>query len=275
MRRKMRGKTTSIISGIVLVALVAGVLALAVSLLGKDTKSIGAGKFDVGAINAEGVYVKNDQSIYTKDLIECQGLSIEPDFEATGTYQVFYYGEDKNFIGSTEVMNAEDGVYSKFSTFGAAKYCRIMITPDPVTEDGEEDEDFKIRFYQVAGYANDYTISVNKKQNFKLVNIWENGEIVFDKIGSYDKTTLKFTETDGTSNYNKVDVTGANRLKLVFVDGVSFDYSYVIFDADGNKVIAGEFPTGYEEVYVDVPANASFIVVNFGDAQDIELYVVG
>ena len=76
-------KSRSIISGILLVASIVGILALAGSFFGKDTKTISPTVFSVGGINEQGKHVDTKTSIYTKEMFECQGLSIEPDFEAT------------------------------------------------------------------------------------------------------------------------------------------------------------------------------------------------
>ncbi len=151
-----------VLAGFVVIGCAGGV----VSLVNKPTNKIGASQFSVGAINEQGIYVKSEKSLYTKDLIECHGLTITPDFEALGTYKVFYYGEDKNFLGSTDALKAYDGVYKR-TGFDMAKYCRIMITPQaPVNEYGQEDAEFKIRFYEVSKYVGDYTITVDKKQIF-------------------------------------------------------------------------------------------------------------
>jgi hypothetical protein len=161
-RRKSKWK--SILCGILVVATLIGACAGIAALGKKETKTIGAGAFKVGGVNENGIYEKSTVSIYTEDMFECQGLVIEPEFEASGTYRVFYYDSNKNFIGATEVMNAADSIYTKGNSFILAKYARIMITPDAVDEDGKADKDFKIRFYEVYGYASDFTITVNKKQ---------------------------------------------------------------------------------------------------------------
>ena len=55
-------------------------------------------------------------------------------------------------------------ILQTFADF-VAKYARIVITPDtPVDEDGKVEEDFKIHWYNKLTYANDYTITVDKKQ---------------------------------------------------------------------------------------------------------------
>ena len=164
----MNRRTKSIISGVIIVALLIASVAGMVTLFNRDTNKIHSSAFSVGAINDQGIYEKSDKSIYTKELIECKGLTITPDFEAEGSFQVFYYDYDGAFLEATSVMEASSGSYKKDDEYPEARYCRIMITPDvPVDEDGNVDEDFKIRSISVISYANDYTITVNKNQNFK------------------------------------------------------------------------------------------------------------
>ena len=111
---------------------VAGISAIAK----EEKKTISSTVFSRGAIDQNGFYVESDNSIYTKDLIECQGLEIEPDFEAGGHYQVFYYTENKDFLGASNFLDCHsDGAYVKGDSFPLAKYCRIMITPATPKED--------------------------------------------------------------------------------------------------------------------------------------------
>lgn len=174
---KIKYKTRQIVTKILSIVMICvlgltaimGVMALS-NKLKEDTKVINP-VFKVGAVGENGNYDMSNVSIYTADLIECQGLCIEPDYEALGTFRVFYYNTEKTFIGSTDEMDASNGVYNKDNTnnsdtFIQAAYCRIVITPSvPVDEDGIEEEDFKIYFWEVSKYANDYTISVYKKQS--------------------------------------------------------------------------------------------------------------
>ena len=164
-RKKIKWK--NLLSTVLAVLLFAGAFIGIVNVSNRDTKSVSALSFKLGAVDETGIFVKSETSIYTKDMFECQGLKIEPDFEATSTYQVFYYGEDKTFLGATDTLKASDGIYEMGDEFAEAKYARIVITPEtPVDEDGKLVKDFKIHSYQVAGYANDYTITVNKNQTF-------------------------------------------------------------------------------------------------------------
>ena len=161
---KPKGKLAKVLSVIAIFAVIFGACAVFAAISRDETKTIGAGAFKVGGVNDSGNYEKSNVSIYTEDMFECQGLVIEPDFEASGTYRVFYYDSNKNFIGATEVIHAADSIYTKGNSFILAKYARIMITPDAVDEDGKADKDFKIRFYEAYGYASNFSITVNKKQ---------------------------------------------------------------------------------------------------------------
>ena len=258
-------KTKSIISGILLVAIIAGVLALAGSLLGKETKTISSTEFSVGGINAQGNYVESKTSIYTKDMFECQGLTIEPDFEATGTYKVFYYDSNKNFIGATNDLNAEDGVYTKGDKFVVAQYARIMITPDvPTDDDGKEVEDFKIRFYEVTSYANEYKITVSKKQDFKLPNLFVVDEDKIDKIATVDESNNFIEQEYEGCGYVVVDVEGYSNLQFIYKgNSVSTNLSYYFFDEAMHLVSSAEQPIGASEVDISVPNDAFYLVVNY------------
>lgn len=286
-------KTKSIISGILLVAIIAGVLALAGSLLGKETKTISSTEFSVGGINAQGNYVESKTSIYTKDMFECQGLTIEPDFEATGTYQVFYYDENKNFMGATEDFNAADGVYTKGSAFPFAVYARIMITPAvPTDEDGNIEENFKIRFYEVVGYANDYTITVNKKQVIDIVKIFNEQENKAKLLGEGSCTPLDGNFTAGSTGvywYDRVDVENANTVVLklkektltnsVNVGSTEFVFPTLYVYGDGRAVLTDyevlASVGGYVYVTFDVSGWDSAILYSDVNSVDIlEMIVV-
>ena len=135
-RRYKNKKLSGIISFVLALVLFVGSIIGITAIANKKTKSVGSTAFKVGGINDNGEYVKTDTSIYTKDYIECQGLTIEPTFEAIGEYRVFYYDAEKQFMGATETMNASSGSYSKNDTYRFAKYCRIMITPFSADENG-------------------------------------------------------------------------------------------------------------------------------------------
>lgn len=196
------------------VALGIGAIAGVASIANKNTKTISATYFKRGAIDSNGFYIESDTSIYTKDLIECRGLEIAPAFESTGTYQVFYYGSDKQFIDATEVMNSQsDSLYVKGDNFEVAKYCRIMITPEtPKDDDGFVVEDYKIKFYEVSSIASKYTITVSKNQGnsyssnlmkVKGYGLYENGGFTALEEGNKQNGFL-FSENIDISDYGSV-----------------------------------------------------------------------
>ena len=173
MRRFKKIKWKNIISTVLVGVLLVGAIAGLSSIFGKDTITIRSTAFSVGAIDSNGNYEKSDLSIYTDNLFECDGLTIEPDFKATGTFEVFYYNSEKEFVVSSGSMDAVDGVYEISDTITATgdgstsyedvTYARVMITPAvPTDDDGKEVKNFKIRFYEVSSYANDYKITVDK-----------------------------------------------------------------------------------------------------------------
>lgn len=192
-----------------------GAVGAVAMLVKNDSKTISPLVFSVGSIGSDGNYIKSEKSIYTKDLIECQGLSIEPDFECTGAFQVFFYGENKDFIGSTKIFNCEDGVYNRESSFPLAKYCRIVITPD--VPEGKDADEFKIHFYEVLSYADDYTVTVDKKQNFSFSKVLKNFENVCVVLGQgvWDPTERDFTNGIAPFYFfDAVDVSGSNQMIL-------------------------------------------------------------
>ena len=235
-----------------------GAIAGISSIAKQETKTISSTAFSRGALNQNGFYVESDKSIYTKNLFECQGLEIEPDFETIGNYQVFYYDAEKRFMGTTKPFSAqEDGVYVKGEDFPYAKYCRIVITPTPEKdEDGKVDEDFKINFYEVYNYANKYKISVNKDQKeVGLENFFESGIHKENFIPSYDTNTKLFEEEamDGY-NYVSIDVERISSLNVIFENAPS-SLTYSFFTSNNSFVSSGNVG-GDTEFIIVVPDNA-------------------
>ncbi len=231
---------------IITLVVVLGVGAIAgISAIAKEEKkTISSIAFKRGALNNLGFYIESDQSIYTKDLIECQGLEIEPDFETIGTYQVYYYDANKQFIDKTDKINSQtDGVYVKGDNHRFAKYCRIVITPEaPKDEDGHVIEDYAIKFYEVAGIAGKYKISVNKEQNFTSQEV----SVEVDKAGCYysnNKETFVIQDNVSVTAIQKVSNYDFLRV-WVPVNEASVTTIIQFFDAKGNNM-------NYEWTYND------------------------
>lgn len=156
-RRKM-GKFGRILAFVLCGALIIGALGSVVAFAQNDTKSAGA-IFKVGGLDeTTGKYIENDQTIYTEKAIDAYGLRIEPDFESTVTYDIFYYdGEDKLL----KVVKGLTDVYDE--DFELAAKCRIVIHPE--IPDDVKEKDFKVRFYEVAKYSSMLKITNSKESN--------------------------------------------------------------------------------------------------------------
>ncbi len=246
----------SVISSALVIVLLVSCTAGLATMVGKDTKTISPTVFKVGGLDERGMYVNTNTSIYTPDLIECQGLSIEPDFEAKGEYQVFYYDHNKLFMGSTGAIFAEDGVYPLDidTQFSFASYCRIMITPDvPVDENGKQEKEFKIRFWEVLNYAKDYTITVNKKQTKN--ELYEGANLL--RINTVQSATFTsgingFKTVDGTGTFvsNLMDIKNCNNICIKINSNKVNDVTFYALNSDDvhSTVILGN--AGWESTFI-------------------------
>ena len=272
--RNLNWKNILIIS----LALILGVGAIAgVSSLVKNEKTtLSSLEFKRGALNDLGFYIESDQSIYTKDLIECQGLEIEPDFETLGEYQVYYYDSNKQFVGKTDKIDSQtDGVYVKGDNYRFAKYCRIVITPEVTKdEDGNVIDDYKIKFYEVAGIAGKYKISVDKEQNFtlskKLVDGLENKGVLLGKGLMGNDGIFEPDESTFYYFFDEIDVSSANVLILKVKTsslGISMGNHYgpVIFDHDTMDILSD----GLSYVTLDTVGDFTYIICNVANVDNV------
>lgn len=246
-----------------------GAIAGIASIANKDTKTISATYFKRGAIDSNGFYVESDTSIYTKDLIECQGLEIAPDFEATGSYQVFYYDSNKQFIGATEVLECQSNVlYTKGETFTFAKYCRVVITPETPRDDhGNTIENYKIKFYEVAGIANKFTISTRENQTMSfehLENYATKFSVVEDSISIITEEGNSSTTTkSGMSTTTIVAATvGSDAIGLVF-DKVPTTCTYIVCNSANRVISSGTLDVSARTLVFDMPDNGAILALNF------------
>ena len=271
-KRKINWK--NIISAVLVGVLLIGAIAGLGVLLAKDTKTISPTAFSVGGINEQGNYVESETSIYTKDMFECQGLSIEPDFEATGIYKVFYYDSNKKFMKATDAMSASDGAYNMGESVFGASFARVMITPDvPLDEDGNAVEDYKIRFYEVVGIANDYKITVDKKQDSYRLTEFEHSTRTTSKTYSFDDNDQirEDSAAETVTVYAGFDVSEFSSLAMKMEVSGGAGNGHILFtDAESKKVDSVSYVLG-EGQYVEegvilikdieVPKNAVYCYI--------------
>lgn len=273
-KRKRKFNWKGILSAVLLVGALVGVFAVLGATIKNETKTISSLSFEVGGINGEGNHINTKTSIYTKDMFECQGLTIEPDFEATGTYQVFYYDSNKNFIHATDVFKVTDGVYKKGNNIGNAKYARIVITPDvPIDEDANEEKDFKIRFYEVASYASDYVITVNKKQNFKLPNLFIVDESKIGYTAGFNEIGYFVSTPNVDKGYVTLNVNNYRNLTFKYAENANIENNtYIFMDENSHLILESTQPNGDYVVDITVPSGAVYMIVNYTIGSEPAIY---
>ena len=177
MKKRYKSKRReTLISALLVIAMLLGVIGFAISFTGKETRTISALSFVKGDLDTSGKYKKSDTAVYTEDMFACQGLIVEPDFESVVKYRVHYYRQDGSYIGSTELLSSS---YEKDESFNNAKYARVVVYPTLNSE--------KIRFWEITTYAKTVTITVNKDQTFESVTY-----PIFDDVLDYLDTDAEF-----------------------------------------------------------------------------------
>lgn len=121
----------------------------------EKTVSVGGLNYSIGSINSStGKNVESHKSIYTRNMGNVDGLEIKVSEDATITYKVAFYDEDKEFI-EMSTASAEDFDIEDLPE--GAVYFRVVITPNQV--DGE---DVNVSIFNVLHYANMLKITYNK-----------------------------------------------------------------------------------------------------------------
>ena len=162
----MKRKTKRFLKNLLNVVLIMGVVGALVGLVGNlSSRSDKEGyvkvhpTFEIGGLSVEdGSYLVSEGSIYTKEMFDCKGLIVTPDFDAEVTYTICFYDENGNFVESTETLT---GIYDDELPEGATQ-CRIMITP--VWDEDVKEDDQIIKWYQKSLYGNQLTIEVLEEQ---------------------------------------------------------------------------------------------------------------
>ena len=158
-----------ILVGVVAVTVIGGVAAFAK----KDTETISWTEFSRGGLDENGEHVASEQTLYTEKAFGCRGLKVVPEFDAHLTYDVYYYND------LDELVDKHLGIKkTHVEDHPQATTCRIVIHPET------SEKDFKIAFYEVAKYAKQLKITVDKNQDF-----------LYDGFNLFDKTKV----TEGKS----------------------------------------------------------------------------
>lgn len=269
----MKYKTKSIIkkvalalAGIVAVSAVGVGVAKLVEYMQDDLKTISP-SFDVGNLGADGKYVNDESTLYTKEAFQCDGLQIKLDFDNEIDYQIFFYDDLDNFIESTEVLSA---AYSETVHDG---YARIVIIPN-------NDEDGKIGLTERLTYPGQMTIKVAKEQtseyylifNKRLREVDNIIDLRFDYGGFVgdDPSNFQFVPGDTTIITSR-DILSVESGESVRCDYSSFDEGYhAVFRVIQFKKIDGKFVfiSNTKEDTVTLDDDTTHILIVFGVCSD-------
>ena len=272
-------KIWSIVGTVVGILVLCATLGFTVSIFANEKTEVPVTAFHIGGIDAEGNYEERSDTLYTKDLIECQGLEIEPVYDSEASFKVFFYDYHKRFVEATEVL---DEVYNDAPA--TARYCRIMLMPDPA--DGVSSDEFEIGVLEVWGYANDIKVTVNKKQNFKLVDIFavcKAGENSYHEDYIANSETGTGSEADSYvsdsvySCIGPIDCSKVAAYIFMFDDTAEYTQNVYFFNDQGGALKPGTY-TAIEgaDVKIEVPEGAKYMYVNFltGEEFIINEYLV-
>ncbi|MDE6441422.1 MAG: hypothetical protein K2L12_01550 [Clostridia bacterium] len=174
--------------------------------------------YDVGNLGADGKYVANESTLYTKESFPCDGLQVKLDFDNKINYQIFYYDDLDNFVSSTPVMD------SAFEGRVWGTNARIVIIPT-------DDEDDKISFTEKFSYPKQMTVKVAKNQSLKYLKAGTSRLMVVDnqsdlifQTGNLDiasDSTVTYTPSPLTKAVTSIQFLDVSKYKSIkAVDGV-------------------------------------------------------
>ena len=242
---KAKNRTKKIVAGIVAAVVAIAALAGIIALFRPNTKDEKIKinpAFSVGALDENGAYEQSDSTLYTKDAFDAEGLETKVAFDATISYQLFYYDENVDFISASGTLNVN---YVAELPEGA-EYARVMIMPDWT---GVEVEDQEIGVLDKSKYTSQIEFWVNNPdyvevedgdEGSETSNKWthENLEIYSEYWG---RQPGSYVQDGGEPNYFEMDSLSEFAATFKPVSMKAGDY-YVCFNTN-NKTITG--PSSY------------------------------
>ena len=275
LKYKTKRTLTQILSIVLLCAVGFGAI-MGISALSKklnEETTIIHPSFEVGGLGADGKYVDTDESIYTKDSFECQGLEVKLDFDSNVTYQAFYYDELDKFISATPVY--EESL--KLSVPADAIYARLVVTP--IWGDDVDKDDRVCHWYNVYKYANQLEISVLKDQEVETefvytnISLTDTTKFTFESGVYYSASGEKVVDSQG-NGYDSYTYCATEDVKF-YVETTLNNAQYVIVKNDGSatryQMSAGTFLVG-EENAIELSAGEKVHISIVGDASALSFY---
>lgn len=290
---KMKRKTKDLINKIVSVALVVATAVGIGALIGhfvsnkadEDGRVVINPSYEIGGLTAYGKYEETKESIYTKEAFKCDGLNIEPEFDSTITYQVFFYDGLGNFVDSSASL---EGYYTEEIPTGSS-YARIVITPK--WDKDTKDDDKKINIFQVNKYAKQLTVKVYAEQRDDVKKFQDSlegyTEVELSVLGPgiYDMSNLSFSPSSQSPwyFYDVIDLSSTDNIlvkvptelltaKVVYASSSMDALAY--YDLTNKTTIFAEqliASTNYTVEYTD--STYTYFKLNVANVNEITLAV--
>ena len=155
----MKKRTKKILLIAVSALLLVSMIGLIVGLAGRNKADEGfeivKPDYERGGLDSNGKYIETKASVYTKEAFDCgTEVRVKLDFDSDVTFKVFFYGEDDDFIEST---NEYEKTATVTSPEGAV-CARIVVTPE--WDNDVKTEDQIVRVWNVGKYAKQLTVMI-------------------------------------------------------------------------------------------------------------------
>lgn len=218
------------------------VMAIAGSIFGvvkltqfvREEKKVIHPTYTVGSLDSAGKPdKKSTSSIYTEDAFDAKGLELEPNFDGSISYQVFWYDATNNFVGSTTELTQGGEIKIPFGC-----KARVEITPTA-------DEDGKISFFEKMEYARKLKIKVYKDSTYDASDFEE-----------HNLTETKYFSSEaGSVTFNGDEVT--------FTENANTTYIY--------ENTNGQFSAFYLKKF-SVATDADAVLIRLKDGRTVSYY---
>lgn len=293
MARRTRVKWKNVLVAALAVMLLVGAVAGIASIKSDDSVKISELTFSVGALDEQGMFVEYNRSVVS-DYFECQGLTIEPTANASGSYQVFYYTNEKVFFGSTEELSPRDGIYKMGRQYCYAKYARVVYTPSvPLDEYGAEVDSFRIRFFEASSYAGNIVVSVDREQSYlfdEKRNVFKEENVLagqtyksYSGTGGYSLNSLStLTADSGWNTIKPITIPEKATRVFVFYDGddmVLEELDIAFGNKDRAVVFSGSLKNSSDMTFAEwdvcefeLGADNTIMVLEFTKLSDFQIF---
>ncbi len=143
----------------VIISLIVSITALSLGVVGfaanrdvDDVQEVGRSEWTLGNVSDTGKLIESEKNLVTNGFYSTEFMDIALDEnDATITYRVIFYDENKDFVSSTETLEEN---FDKTTIPENAAYFRVVITPYEV--DGEA---VKISSWFTKKYTSQITVN--------------------------------------------------------------------------------------------------------------------